>query len=60
MPEQRFYVGGGFVLTAVALWFAGLGAAIAGLVLGVGLGTLVASIDTGGAERKDTVRVAES
>ncbi len=60
MPEQSFYVGGGIVLTSVALWFTGLAAVIAGLALGVGLGVLVASADTGAAELEDDARAVES
>ena len=60
MPDQRFYVGGGLVLTAVALGLTGVAAAIPGLALGVGLGVVVASVDAGGAELGDDVRVMES
>ncbi len=60
MPEQRIYVGGGLVLTAVALWFTGLAAAIAGLALGVGLGVLASSVDAPEAEFEDDVRVVDS
>ena len=60
MPEQSFYVGGGFVLMSVALWLTGLVAAAAGLALGVGLGVLAASVDARGPELEKDARVVES